>query len=163
MFAVDVGYGQLAWQLRQDERVVVLDRTNIRHLSAESLSALPGAGGRRPLIHLLDCGPVGSPAGVGAHSGLGADGKAAVRSGEEIGSVRGSGARAGSAHGGDPVGGGSRRGPWSRSQGPQRQPACLARPEMWSTSSGCKQMHRQPTRPLSRESFLKVLSEKVEP
>lgn len=41
VFAVDVGYGQLAWQLRQDERVVVLDRTNIRHLSAESLSALP--------------------------------------------------------------------------------------------------------------------------
>ena len=28
--AVDVGYGQLAWRLQQDERVVVLDRTNVR-------------------------------------------------------------------------------------------------------------------------------------
>ncbi len=32
VFAIDVGYGQLAWSLRQDERVVVLERTNIRHL-----------------------------------------------------------------------------------------------------------------------------------
>ncbi|HWB71039.1 MAG TPA: TlyA family RNA methyltransferase, partial [Egibacteraceae bacterium] len=32
--AVDVGYGQLDWRLRRDERVVVLDRTNVRHLSA---------------------------------------------------------------------------------------------------------------------------------
>lgn len=31
--AVDVGYGQLAWRLRQDERVVVHDRTNVRELS----------------------------------------------------------------------------------------------------------------------------------
>jgi len=31
--AVDVGYGQLAWSLRKDPRVVVLERTNIRHLS----------------------------------------------------------------------------------------------------------------------------------
>jgi 23S rRNA (cytidine1920-2'-O)/16S rRNA (cytidine1409-2'-O)-methyltransferase len=30
--AVDVGYGQLAWSLRQDERVTVLDRTNVRDL-----------------------------------------------------------------------------------------------------------------------------------
>ena len=34
VFAVDVGYGQLAWSLREDPRVVVLERTNIRHLSA---------------------------------------------------------------------------------------------------------------------------------
>ena len=33
--AVDVGYGQLAWKLRQDERVSILDRTNIRHLTPE--------------------------------------------------------------------------------------------------------------------------------
>ena len=32
VYAVDVGYGQLAWKLRSDERVVVLERTNIRHL-----------------------------------------------------------------------------------------------------------------------------------
>lgn len=33
--AVDVGYGQLAWELRQDKRVTILDRTNIRHLTGE--------------------------------------------------------------------------------------------------------------------------------
>jgi len=33
VFAVDVGYGQLAWSLRNDPRVAVLERTNIRHLS----------------------------------------------------------------------------------------------------------------------------------
>jgi 23S rRNA (cytidine1920-2'-O)/16S rRNA (cytidine1409-2'-O)-methyltransferase len=33
--AVDVGYGQLAWELRQNERVTILDRTNIRHLTGE--------------------------------------------------------------------------------------------------------------------------------
>jgi 23S rRNA (cytidine1920-2'-O)/16S rRNA (cytidine1409-2'-O)-methyltransferase len=33
--AVDVGYGQLAWRIRQDERVVVHDRTNVRELDLE--------------------------------------------------------------------------------------------------------------------------------
>ena len=33
--AVDVGYGQLAWALRQDDRVVVHDRTNVRELTLE--------------------------------------------------------------------------------------------------------------------------------
>lgn len=33
VYAVDVGYGQLAWKLRQDPRVAVLERTNIRHLA----------------------------------------------------------------------------------------------------------------------------------
>ncbi|GAB4529363.1 MAG: TlyA family rRNA (cytidine-2'-O)-methyltransferase [Anaerolineae bacterium] len=32
VYAIDVGYGQLAWKLRQDERVVVLERTNARYL-----------------------------------------------------------------------------------------------------------------------------------
>lgn len=32
VYAIDVGYGQLAWTLRQDERVVVMERTNARHL-----------------------------------------------------------------------------------------------------------------------------------
>jgi 23S rRNA (cytidine1920-2'-O)/16S rRNA (cytidine1409-2'-O)-methyltransferase len=32
VYAVDVGYGQIAWNLRQDPRVIVMDRTNIRHL-----------------------------------------------------------------------------------------------------------------------------------
>jgi 23S rRNA (cytidine1920-2'-O)/16S rRNA (cytidine1409-2'-O)-methyltransferase len=38
VYAVDVGYGQLDWRLRQDERVVVMERTNIR-----DIAALPGA------------------------------------------------------------------------------------------------------------------------
>ncbi|HVB97021.1 MAG TPA: TlyA family RNA methyltransferase [Chloroflexota bacterium] len=33
VYAIDVGYGQLAWRLRQDPRVVVMDRTNIRHVT----------------------------------------------------------------------------------------------------------------------------------
>lgn len=32
VYAIDVGYGQLAWKLRQDPRVVVMERTNARHL-----------------------------------------------------------------------------------------------------------------------------------
>lgn len=32
VYAVDVGYGQLAWKLRQDQRVVVIERTNIREM-----------------------------------------------------------------------------------------------------------------------------------
>ncbi len=34
VYAIDVGYGQLAWSLRQDPRVVVLERTNVRYLQA---------------------------------------------------------------------------------------------------------------------------------
>jgi len=37
VYCVDVGYGQLAWRLRQDSRVVVLERTNIRHLPREAI------------------------------------------------------------------------------------------------------------------------------
>lgn len=37
VFAVDVGYGQLAWKLRCDERVVNLERTNVRYLTAEQV------------------------------------------------------------------------------------------------------------------------------
>jgi 23S rRNA (cytidine1920-2'-O)/16S rRNA (cytidine1409-2'-O)-methyltransferase len=35
--AVDVGYGQLAWSLRTDDRVTVVDRTNVRSLTAEAI------------------------------------------------------------------------------------------------------------------------------
>jgi len=34
VYAIDVGYGQLAWSLRQDPRVVVMERTNVRYLAA---------------------------------------------------------------------------------------------------------------------------------
>lgn len=39
--AVDVGYGQFDWSLRQDPRVVVMERTNVRHLSGEDLPFSP--------------------------------------------------------------------------------------------------------------------------
>ena len=38
VYAVDVGYGQLAWKLRQDPRVVNLERTNIRYLDSVKLA-----------------------------------------------------------------------------------------------------------------------------
>lgn len=34
VYAIDVGYGQLAWSLRQDERVISMERTNARHLDS---------------------------------------------------------------------------------------------------------------------------------
>jgi 23S rRNA (cytidine1920-2'-O)/16S rRNA (cytidine1409-2'-O)-methyltransferase len=39
--AVDVGHGQLAWELRTDPRVFVLDRTNVRELTAADLPFVP--------------------------------------------------------------------------------------------------------------------------
>jgi 23S rRNA (cytidine1920-2'-O)/16S rRNA (cytidine1409-2'-O)-methyltransferase len=41
VYAVDVGYGQLAWKLRQDPRVVVMERTNIRNVSPADLPEQP--------------------------------------------------------------------------------------------------------------------------
>ena len=41
VYAVDVGYGQLAWKLRSDERVVCLERTNARYLSHEIIPEEP--------------------------------------------------------------------------------------------------------------------------
>ncbi|TQV81989.1 TlyA family RNA methyltransferase [Denitrobaculum tricleocarpae] len=38
VFAVDVGHGQLAWKLRQDPRVVVLERCNARHLTRDQIT-----------------------------------------------------------------------------------------------------------------------------
>ncbi len=37
VYAVDVGYGQLAWKLRKDERVVVFEKTNIRYFSGSGI------------------------------------------------------------------------------------------------------------------------------
>jgi len=42
VFAVDVGYGQLDWRLRNDPRVVVFEKTNIRFLDRSSLPDTPG-------------------------------------------------------------------------------------------------------------------------
>lgn len=37
VYAIDVGYGQLAWKLRQDERVVCMERTNIRNVTNQDI------------------------------------------------------------------------------------------------------------------------------
>lgn len=49
VYGIDVGYGQVAWKLRQDPRVVLRERTNIRHLQPDALygtdtSAIPTFG-----------------------------------------------------------------------------------------------------------------------
>jgi 23S rRNA (cytidine1920-2'-O)/16S rRNA (cytidine1409-2'-O)-methyltransferase len=41
VYAVDVGHGQLAWKLRQDPRVVVLERRNARHLTRDDIPEPP--------------------------------------------------------------------------------------------------------------------------
>jgi len=41
VYAVDVGYGQLAWELRQDPRVVVMERCNIRHVTPDEFNPAP--------------------------------------------------------------------------------------------------------------------------
>lgn len=42
IYAVDVGYGQLAWSLREDPRIINLERSNIRHLQSSQLDDIPG-------------------------------------------------------------------------------------------------------------------------
>jgi len=41
VFAVDVGYGQLAWKLQQDPRVVSMEKTNIRYVTPDQLDDVP--------------------------------------------------------------------------------------------------------------------------
>ncbi len=38
VYSIDVGYGQLAWSLRQDERVINLERTNVRYITKEQIT-----------------------------------------------------------------------------------------------------------------------------
>ena len=38
VYSVDVGHGQLAWKLRQDERVVVMEKTNIRYVTPDDIA-----------------------------------------------------------------------------------------------------------------------------
>ncbi len=41
VYALDVGYGQLAWKLREDPRVVTIERTNIRYYDGADFAELP--------------------------------------------------------------------------------------------------------------------------
>lgn len=47
VYAIDVGYGQLDWKLRNDPRVTVMERTNARYLTAEDLP-------QRPTLSVMD-------------------------------------------------------------------------------------------------------------
>ena len=51
VYGIDVGYGQTAWSLRTDERVVLRERTNLRHLTPE---ALYGEGDPWPELAVAD-------------------------------------------------------------------------------------------------------------
>ena len=67
VYAVDVGHGQLDWRLRQDRRVVVLERTNVRHLNA---ALVP-----QPVSMIVcDVSFIGLEAALPAALGLAADG-----------------------------------------------------------------------------------------
>jgi len=48
VYAIDVGYGQLAWKLRQDPRVIVMERTNFRYMTQDMLT------GERPDLAAID-------------------------------------------------------------------------------------------------------------
>ena len=77
--AADVGYGQLAWSLRTDPRVTVLDRVNVRTLDRGYPGAPTRGGG--PLLHLAHPGAP-SPRGLRrAGRGFRSAGEAAVRGG----------------------------------------------------------------------------------
>ena len=51
VYGIDVGYGQTAWRLRSDPRVVLRERTNLRHLTPEQLY---GPGDPRPDLAVAD-------------------------------------------------------------------------------------------------------------
>ena len=44
VYSIDVGYGQLAWSIRSDPRVVVMERTNIRNVTTEQIPDSPKLG-----------------------------------------------------------------------------------------------------------------------
>jgi 23S rRNA (cytidine1920-2'-O)/16S rRNA (cytidine1409-2'-O)-methyltransferase len=55
VYAVDVGYGQFAWKLRQDPRVVPIERTNVRYLTMEKLKEkIPNSEFRIPNFCTID-------------------------------------------------------------------------------------------------------------
>lgn len=53
VYGIDVGYGQVAWKIRQDPRLVLRERTNFRHLTPEDLYAEVKEGDR-PTLGVMD-------------------------------------------------------------------------------------------------------------
>ncbi len=55
VYGIDVGYGQVAWALRQDPRVVLRERTNLRHLTPDQLyGENPDEAASRPDLGVMD-------------------------------------------------------------------------------------------------------------
>ncbi|WP_419898282.1 TlyA family RNA methyltransferase [Roseomonas sp. USHLN139] len=71
VYAVDVGHGQLAWKLRSDERVVVMEKTNARRLDATLIPEAPG-------VVVCDASFIGLATVLPAALGLAAPGAWAV-------------------------------------------------------------------------------------
>ena len=51
VYGIDVGYGQVAWKIRQDPRVMLRERTNLRHLTSEELFE---KNAQRPTLGVID-------------------------------------------------------------------------------------------------------------
>ena len=62
VYAVDVGYGQMAWKIRQDPRVVVIERVNIRAIDPSLVPEPVDIVGHRCIVHLARKGDSLHPA-----------------------------------------------------------------------------------------------------
>ena len=78
VFAVDVGQGQLAWKLRQDQRVVVMEKTNARHVRCEDFQIKGGTFNIQHSTPNIQDSPSGHSLEVG-NSRLKVEGSPAVR------------------------------------------------------------------------------------
>ena len=159
VIAVDVGYGQLAWALRTDERVTVLDRVNVRQLQPGQVAPAPDlVTADLSFISLALVLPaLVSVRGPGRR--LRAPGQAAVRGGQGPGGRGWRGARAGPAGRGGRLGGRGRLRPGARRGRAWPRARCPARPATSSTSSGCAVAPRRSTRPSCGGSSRKDPSE----
>ncbi len=73
VYAIDVGYGQLAWEIRQDPRVKVMERKNVRFLDPVRDWRTGGFNGGRYLLYFLNPGHSAldpHPEGSGGNRGL---------------------------------------------------------------------------------------------
>ena len=100
VYAIDVGHGQLAWQLRNDERVVCMEKTNFRYMKPEDIPDRPAFASCDvsfiSLTNIASC--AGSAAG---RRGDGLSDQAAVRGGTGKSGQEGGGPRQGGAQGSD--------------------------------------------------------------
>ena len=77
--AADVGRGLLVWRLQTDDRVLVLDKTNVRALTPEQTRRAGRPRRRRPLVHLVAPGAARAARVRDRRCRPAADGQAAVR------------------------------------------------------------------------------------